>query len=82
MEHGLKGGKDLNAEDRSNVNLEHNSTCEYVVEGSGDLGVSTADVHEINLLDPMLLNDDLGSDRRVLHVRQPEASIPEHVKYG
>jgi hypothetical protein len=33
---------------------------EYVVECSGDLGVSSADIHVINLLDPMLLNSDLG----------------------
>ena len=59
-----KSGNGFDAENQGNVNLEHNCVSEYVVSCSGDIGVSSADVHVINLLDPMLLNSDLGSGSR------------------
>ena len=40
----------------SNVNLEHNCATEYVVESMSDMTVASADIHVINLIDPMLLS--------------------------
>ena len=42
--------------DNYNVNLEHNCASEYVVESTGDMSVNSADIHVINLFDPMLLS--------------------------
>jgi hypothetical protein len=61
---GSKEGDGFSTQDQGNVNLEHNCVSEYVVQCSDDIGVPTSDVHVINLLDPMLLNSDLGSGSR------------------
>ena len=48
-------------EEEGNVNLEHNCASEFVVECAGDLGIASGDIHVINLIDPMLLNNNLST---------------------
>jgi hypothetical protein len=46
--------------DKSNENqtLDHTCVCEYVVESTGSLGVRSSDIHVVNLLDPMMSNNN------------------------
>ena len=41
--------------EQDNVNLDYNCASEYVVSGSGDMGMGNARIHVINLIDPMLI---------------------------
>jgi hypothetical protein len=55
---GAFGG---DAEEGSNINLEHNCASEYVVQTCGDLGVASGEINVINLIDPMLVNGNVGT---------------------
>jgi hypothetical protein len=48
-------------EDGCNINLEHNYASEYVVQTCGDLGVRSGEINVINLIDPMLVNGNVGT---------------------
>jgi hypothetical protein len=43
-----------------NSNLDYNCASEYVVQSSGDMGVSMAKINVINLIDPMLVSNTMA----------------------
>ncbi|KAJ1465608.1 hypothetical protein T484DRAFT_1757291 [Baffinella frigidus] len=52
---GVRSAAEEDDDGASNNNLDHNCASEYVVEGTGDMGVRTCDINVINLIDPMLV---------------------------
>ena len=57
---GFNQGLENSNRDGCNVNLEYNCASEYVVMNTSALEVSVNDIHVVNLIDPMLMNNVVG----------------------